>query len=216
MGVFCPLHLSSLIFPPFSQGICKAYGIHRAHSYMWSGGVPDQSCRVAPWPTPPCLSVWMWVWVWCVHAGPSACSCKRNCRLRACACQEPRKVPYACEALCPVCHVRTDLLRRHSQWSRGRNSVALCSNLKGRVSCLLLVCSSRDGWGPPGHTCHLPALLPAEPSIARHRLPGTPGTVCSRTPCRRRSSGGWRGLASWPLCDGNGPLLLLRKPPSVA
>lgn len=52
-----------------------------------------------------------------VHYGSPLASYKRSCRLRACACQESCQVPRACGALCPVCHVYTDLLRCHSQRS---------------------------------------------------------------------------------------------------
>lgn len=108
VGVSCPIHLPSLIFLPFSQHICKAFGSHRAHSYMWPDGVLAGSCRAAPWPAAPCLSVWVWVWVWCVHTCTMVALCPPTREAVGCVhvCAKSRaRCPVRAElcALCVMC-----------------------------------------------------------------------------------------------------------------
>lgn len=94
---------------------------------------------------------------------------------------------HACKALCPVCHVYIDLMRCHSQCkaAKGQCGPLFLSERKNELSAP--ACSSWDGRDPPGHTSHLPALPPAEASIAQHPLSGPLALCAPGTPHQLRS-----------------------------
>lgn len=136
--------------------------------------------------------------------GALACWCRRSHRL--CACQEPREVLCACEAVCPVCHVCPGLTRCHSQHNGVKEQCGPLL-LSERKKELFAPGSWLLGWaGSSWAHVPLPVLPPAEPSAAQPPLPGPPA-LCEprRGPARpspeRLAQAGPSGLS----CDGNGP-----------
>lgn len=144
-----------------------------------AGWHPGPPLHLALWCACTCVSIYRW---------PSACWCRRSCRLHACVCREPRKVLCACAAVCSVRHTRPDLTRCHSWYNGAKEqcgTLFLSERKNERTVCLRLGAPGM-GWVLLGtHPPACPAFCRVQQLTAPS--PGTSGPVCPGGPRRLTS-----------------------------